>query len=147
MPAKILYLVLMVFSVMYFGCVGNDSQTSSKVLADNYKYSFFDTSGNSFIEGKMKLLASGERLTGEYTVDTSFGDRPSGFSSLPGILSGNINTKEMAVFLNLNPKIADNNIFVYASLVQDSLNGYWVQSTMVGIKAKGDFRAVKIKQP
>ena len=144
MSAKI-FSVLIIFSVIYLGCSGNDNKTSSMVQSENYKYSFFDASGNSFMEGKLILRSGGEKLTGEYTIDTSFVERPSGFSSLPGILSGNINTKEMTVFLNLNPKIADNNIFIYADMVPDSLNGYWIQSTMVGIKAKGDFRAVKIK--
>jgi len=145
MLKKIFYFILVVVSAAYFGCSGNGNKPSS-VSEENYKYSFSDTSNISFIEGKMKLLVNGESLTGEYTIDTSFSESPSGLSSLQGILSGNIEDKGKRIFLNMNPKHADNNIFVYADIVPDSIKGYWVNSSIVGIKAKGNFIAVKTQK-
>jgi hypothetical protein len=149
MLKKIFYFILVVVSVACYGCAGNDAKTPAVIKEENYKYSFSDTSDIPFIEGKMKLFINGDRLIGEYTIDTSFSERPSGFSSLPGALSGNIETsetKEKTVFLNMNPKLADNNIFVYTVIASDSLKGYWVHSSMVGIKAKGNFIAVKTQK-
>jgi hypothetical protein len=47
------------------------------------------------------------------------------------------------ISINMNPKIADANLFISAKISGDSLNGTWMYSTMKGVQQAGLFKSVK----
>jgi hypothetical protein len=63
-----------------------------------------------------------------------------------GKFSGVIDEKNKKAFVNLNPRISDNNAFLRFDIKENELNGTWEKSTMMGIKEKGGFVATKVKE-
>ena len=47
-------------------------------------------------------------------------------------------------FINLNPAISDNNVFLRFDIKDNELIGTWEKSTMMGIKDRGGFTATKV---
>ncbi|TRZ64048.1 hypothetical protein D4R20_03255 [bacterium] len=150
MTKKILLLIFLAMSGLYLGCSGNSScafVSGSIVLSGNYDFVFTDSLNTPFLDGKMNLkVVDGDKVSGDYTMGNKYSDRPDGFSSLQGLLAGSVDSKNMSVFLNMNPKLADNNIFVNADIKQqDIIKGNWTYSTYTGTKRKGSFTAYKSK--
>lgn len=106
-----------------------------------------DTSGSKLVEGILHIKDyDNEKISGTYTKDKVYSDNFPGFSSMKGSFSGNVDIKEKKAFLNLNPKLADNNIFINIEIKKDTLNGKWTFSNMTGAVSTGRFYAEKVKK-
>jgi len=149
---KIYLLLLLSFVVYYYGCSGGcttscTSETCSDLISGKYKYTMTDTSDAKLIEGILNIKDhDNERISGTYTKDKVYNDNFPGYSSLKGAFSGNVDIKEKKAFINANPKIADNNVFINFEIKKDSLIGRWTFSTMKGEITRGLFYANRIKQ-
>jgi hypothetical protein len=149
---KKLYLFLLLPLVIYYGCTGgcNTSCTTLScwdLISGKYNYTMLDSLDNKLVEGELSFVDYSEgKVSGIYTKDKILNDSFPGYSSMKGSFSGKVDIKEKKLFINTNPKIADNNIFIKCDIIKDSLAGKWTFSTMLGIIAKGNFFAKKIKK-
>jgi hypothetical protein len=146
---RILRKVLGLLTLVSFitGCQGSKTDDGKKSLIGKYAFTASDTLDKMLIDGMMEILKKdGKVLSGKYEVMNRHAE-PNELSGIKdkGYFEGQVDEKNGRVFFNLTPKLADNNIFVDAEWKNDStLAGTWTHSTIVGINAKGDFRAVKI---
>ena len=149
---KKLYLLLLLPLVIYYGCSGGctsscTSESCSALLSGKYNYTMTDSSDNKLLEGIIKFTEfDNEKIGGIYTKEKIYNDSFPGYYSMKGSFSGTIDVTEKKVFVNANPKLADNNVFINFEIKKDSLIGKWTFSTMKGVAGNGRFFAVKIKK-
>lgn len=149
---KKLYLFLLLPLFIYIGCTGGctttcTSESCSDLISGKYKYTMTDSIDNKLVEGVFNFTDyDNEKISGTYTKDKVFNDSFPGFKSMRGFFSGNVDVNEKKAFINTNPKIADNNIFISVEIKKDSLAGRWSFSTIRGPIASGNFYASKIKK-
>jgi hypothetical protein len=90
----------------------------------------------------LKLIVNDPDISGEWQLIMignikNAGDQ-FGSGSLNGLVISDVN-----YHINLNPQMADNNVFLEGILTGDSLNGSWNWSTFIGITNSGTFTAVR----
>lgn len=147
---KKIYFLLLLPVLYYFGCTGGCSTyctTDCKdLICGKYYYTISDSIDNKLVDGVINISdCEGDKISGTYSKDKIFSDSFPGYSSLKGFFSGNVDAKEKKAFINLNPKIADNNIFISIEINKENLKGKWTYSTMRGKIGTGSFSAVKVK--
>jgi hypothetical protein len=148
---KKLYFLLLLPLLYFYGCTGGcttscTSESCKDLICGKYYYTFSDSLDNKLVEGVINVSdCEGDKISGTYSKDKIHNDSFSGYSSLKGFFSGNVDVKEKKAFINLNPKIADNNIFVNVEIKKETLSGKWTYSTMRGKIGWGNFSAVKVK--
>jgi hypothetical protein len=112
----------------------------------NYKYELTDSAGNKLAEGTIKTRIYKEPdFTGTFTTAKFTEDSPLAVLPSDGKLTGTLDEKNKKAFINLNPAIADDNVFLRFNVTESNLDGTWERSGMTGIKGKGLFKATKIK--
>ncbi|MCI0471968.1 MAG: hypothetical protein L0Y76_00110, partial [Ignavibacteria bacterium] len=84
-------------------------------------------------------------FTGTYTATKLTEDNTLTVLSADGKLTGTLDEKSKKAFINLNPAVADDNVFLRFTITESTLDGTWERSGMTGIKGRGLFKAVKIK--
>lgn len=147
---KKLYILLLFPLLYYYGCTGGCSSYCTadckELICGKYYYTISDSLDNKLIDGVINFSdCDGNKIGGTYSKDKIYNDNFPGFSSLKGFFNGNADVKEKKAFINLNPLIADNNIFVNLEVNQNNLKGKWVFSTLRGKSGAGNFSAVKVK--
>jgi hypothetical protein len=142
---KIINAVVLVVSasLIFHACSGSDSG-KYKLQAGNYGFTMTDSTGKHLLAGDMTInKTESMKISGSYDVTKKYIDKLPGMSMSKGIFEGTYDSARGIVSLNLNPKIADANIFVTARIYRSSLAGEWIYSTMMGPKARGNFVAEK----
>jgi len=149
---KKLYLLLLLPLVIYYGCTGGCTtsctlESCSDLISGKFNYTMLDSSDTKLLEGTLKINDyDNEKISGTYTKDKVYADNFPGYASMTGFFSGNVDVKEKKAFINTNPKLADNNIYINFEIKKDSLAGKWTYSTMLGKISTGKFLAVKVKK-
>jgi hypothetical protein len=148
---KKLYILLLLPLIYYYGCTGgcttNCGTECKDLICGKYYYTLSDSTDAKLIDGVINISdCDGEKIGGTYSKDKIYSDNFPGYKSLMGFFSGNVDTKEKKGFINLNPKLADNNFFLNFDIKKDSLAGKWTYSTMRGSIGRGYFYAVKVKK-
>lgn len=147
------YLYITVFALLLAaflqGCSGCPEKEKSyspfvKSFLGNYGFKMSDSSGKTIAEGLISPKDfTDPNISGTYTVtnfvESSFKSEISQSNNFTGVLE----EKTKKVFINLNPKIADNNIYLRLDFSGSELKGTWEKSTMTGLHGKGIFTAVK----
>jgi hypothetical protein len=147
-----LFVLTVVLTLSISGCMRcqNNTVFTSPLVESflaNYNFVMTDSTGVTILEGTMKpKIFEDPDFTGVFAItkvnDTRY------YSVIPqgGKFSGVIDEKNKKAFVNLNPRISDNNAFLRFDIKENELNGTWEKSTMMGIKEKGGFVATKVKE-
>ncbi len=148
---KILYILpaFLLLAVIIQGCSGCPDKEKSytpfiKSFLGNYGFKMTDSAGKPVAEGLISPNDfSDPNISGTYTV-TNFADASyKAELSQSGSFTGVLEEKTKKVFINMNPKVADNNVFLRLDFAGTELKGTWEKSTMTGIRGKGAFTAAK----
>lgn len=130
-------------SIILFSCSSSNVDSSKKFSAGKYNCIFTDSLDSKVVEGEMTIDSVGLNFIGIYkTTKTVNADYP-GVSHMSGEFQGGFNETSKLYGFNMNPKVADANVFVTAKWINGKLKGTWTYSTMMGIRAKGNFEAVR----
>lgn len=130
---------LFIFSVIIISCSGSDKTEKNYSL---YDFIFYDSTGTDTIAaGTLKLSTLKQKTSGFYKINRKAAEFP--IQNDSSVCEGTYDSAKNSLWLNMNPKLADNNVFVTAVLLNNKLEGDWVYSTMKGIKDKGKFYAEK----
>jgi hypothetical protein len=129
------------FAVFILSCSGS-KYTPAELKTGNYTFSMSDSTGTTSADGDMKLDTNSEgKVYGTYTFANKYVKDYPGLSTMGGTFSGDYKKSEGMVFLNMNPKLADANVFVNVKVYRSSLAGEWKYTTINGVKAAGKFVA------
>lgn len=130
-------------ALILFVCSSSNIDTS-RLSKGKYNYVFTDSLGNKIIEGEMTVDTAASKFKGTFKSSKVMNADYPGISIMKsGEYQGGYNEISNMYGLNMNPKIADANIFVSAKWFDGKLKGTWTYSTMMGIRSKGNFEAVK----
>lgn len=109
-----------------------------------FDYVAFDSDGARVLEGRLVLnVGEDGSVTGSWEIDWAPGADQNtvvGPQVGNGSLVGNVTDGDL--FANLNPQIADNNVFLRGTYVGNQIAGAWDYSTLAG-STVGDFTAAK----
>lgn len=143
---KYTFILLILASI--YSCGSSDPIIrKNKFILGDFDYKMTDSTGNLLASGTMKVtyLKAGN-LSGNYTVTKNPDYTFDGASTMnDGPFSGMYEDTTSIVFFNMNPKMADANVFIYAKDYTDSLTGYWNYSVFRGNKTGGFYSAKRIK--
>ena len=132
--------VLCLIIVGIYSC--SSSNTPSKTYTD-YEFIFTDSTGVDTVAfGVLHLGSLQPKTSGYFEIYKKinwFFLKDSDSSKC----EGTYDSVKKSIWLNMNPKLADNNVFITASFINNKLEGDWIHSTMKGIKDKGKFYAEK----
>jgi hypothetical protein len=144
-------LVLVIFGSTFYGCMRcqNNIIFTSKFVESflgSYNYTMNDSLGNKVAEGLLRpKIFEDPDISGYFKIDSLYNDKFNSMLGKGGNFFGTLDEKTKKCFINLTPKIADNNIFLRLDVKENELDGTWERSTMRGIIEKGTFKAAKIK--
>jgi hypothetical protein len=139
---KYIYCALLfTICIVVISCSGS-KYTPSSFKTGSYSFSMSDSSGNTLVEGDMKLDTNAEgKIYGSYSFTNKYITNFPGYSTMTGSCEGTYVRSENMIHLNMNPKVADANVFIGARVYRSSLAGEWSFSTFRGAKATGKFVA------
>jgi hypothetical protein len=134
------FYILALLTIFIYACSGSDRTEKNYT---QYLFVFYDSTGTDTVAyGNLRFGSLKQKTEGFYTVYKKNSTLP--FSNdTSAVLEGSFDNIKKSLWLNMNPKLADNNIFVTAVLLNDIFEGDWMYSTMKGIKEKGKFYARK----
>lgn len=151
MRTGLFLLLLLIFALLYFSC----SNSGSSVLNESpylkkgafYSFKMSDENNKPLAEGIMKIVyKTNLYISGTYELTKVHDNSVPGLNSMQGEFSGKESKDDNAVYLNMNPKIADNNIIFEFNVSNDKFEGTWYYSTFAGRKAKGILSGNKIEK-
>lgn len=138
---KFFFLLVPVVSIFVLSCSGS-KYTAVDIKTGNYSFSMSDSTGNTLVDGDMKIdTTESVKVFGTYSFTKKYVSDFPGLSTMGGNFGGTYEKSTGMVHLNMNPKIADANVFINAKVFRNSLAGEWSYSTIKGIKATGKFVA------
>src|SRR5205085_6878359 len=136
MKKKNIYLLpfLILVCVFIYSCSGSDSGTNPKsIRTGTYDYVFRDSLTNRIlITGVMDIDTSGADIYGHYSVTTVADSSFTGYGSVQrgGEFKGHYDKTTGEISMNMNPRVADANMFINAKVKTKTLNGSWNFSGM-----------------
>jgi hypothetical protein len=143
------YTVILLILVSIYCCSTSDPIIRRyKFKIGEFNYQLTDSSGKNLVTGVMKVnFLKENNMSGSYTVVKEPDAQFDGMETLKDNtgFTGQYNDSSAVVFFNMNPKIADANIFINAKDYTDSLKGTWSYSTFRGNKSGGFYSAKRIK--
>jgi hypothetical protein len=154
MKIKFYILPLLVSALLLLGACGGSKTTTTITKIDSvkenkapvnlgiYDFSIYDSLEVKLADGTLKIeSAADKRLGGQYQVINQYVDNIPGLFNKSGAFEGQYSVEESKLFINMNPKIADANIFLNGTTYQDSVIGTWNYSTFRGPTNSGIFKA------
>lgn len=136
-------LFTILIGIYLFSCSGSKSKPTSFVKEGKYSFILSDTADIKLCDGTILIeTTQTDKIFGKYEITKKYVDTINGLNSDMGYFEGKADKKTNSIFINLNPKIADANVFIDAKVSDDSLIGDWRYSTLNGIQNKGKFKAV-----
>lgn len=124
---------------------------SSKELGDDlefvkgdYTYNLLDSSGKKLASGSFVIAEiNGKDVSGTYSFDEMFVNDFPGRESMTGKFSGQLGADNKTLWINTNPKLSDNNVFMNITAGKFSYLGEWRFSTMRGSVGTGKIQLFK----
>jgi hypothetical protein len=102
-----------------------------------------DSNNTSLSEGELVVESFlAKKISGNYKVTKMYVDKINGLKS-KGKFEGTADDQMQNININMNPKLADANLFITAKVTGDSLNGTWDYSTIKGVTSAGFFKSIK----
>jgi len=143
MEKLFIIFIISISAIIYSGCSSGNSEGSFKLEKGNYKFSMTDSLKSKLAEGTLsvKTVSSG-KISGTYVFTKKYKDFDGSYV-MNGEFSGDINKSENKVFINTNPRIADNNVFWNLEFGKSGLSGSWVHSVFRGTSSRGFVKITK----
>ncbi len=127
-----------------------DGVTGPEELSGVYVYQATDSTGTLLLTGTLQILFHDDSsVTGSWVIERTPDaetDTEVGPQVGEGTLQGQLSAEDLV--LDLNPGVADANVFLAGALVRGSpaprLEGDWSYSTLAGAVAAGHFIATRL---
>ena len=134
--------IFLLLGICFYACSGSNSNTDKTQLI-KYNFVMTDSNNTSLSEGELVVESFlAKKISGNYKITKMYADKVNGLKS-KGKFEGTADDQMQNISINMNPKIADANLFITAKVSGDSLNGTWAYSTIKGVTSAGFFKSVK----
>ena len=135
MNKKILLLPVIVLICIYcYACSGSKiDPNSTTLLTGTYDFTMTDSlAGITLVKGTVSVDTSGDDLFGHYYITSVTDSSFTGYGSIKrgGEYKGHYDRIGHLVSMNMNPRIADANVYLSAAIKGATLNGGWNFSVM-----------------
>jgi len=143
-----LYIVIFLLAAFIGGCTSSGGSDNQIELAD-YTFTMYGSGGAKVASGVMTVKSINAKdvnmpsISGTYTVTNWYVEDFPGKSSMNGEFGGNMDYEKGKIFVNMNPKIADANVFFNASIYSSFYQGEWNYSTFRGPTNRGELKITK----
>jgi hypothetical protein len=150
MNIKFFILPVLVSTALLIGACGSSKTTTKKIVEINkapvdtgvYDFSIYDSLQFKLADGTLNIKnTNNTRLYGSFEVINQYVDNIPGLFKKSGDFEGQYSLEESRISINMNPKIADANIFLNGTAYRDSVIGTWNYSTFRGPANEGIFKA------
>lgn len=134
---------MLIASSFYQGCSSSGSSGSNKLQSGEYSYSLWNSDGKLVADGKLIVDSiSSTKVTGTYKMSVLYDSTFTEGSRLKGgSFTGSYNSKANTVGFNMNPLVADDNVYFNGTYSKGTIDGQWTHSTLKGEASKGKFKA------
>jgi hypothetical protein len=151
------FVVAVVFGAVLFlsGCANNVSNEPTAPAGSSlektntgtqisYAYSGFSSGGMQIVRGQMSFVfGESGRVTGRWNFRALVDTTRIGPQHGSGLFTGSLNNGVLTI--NLNPRVADNNVVLSGRFDRASYAGRWQWIGFPGVINGGTFRAVRIR--
>ncbi len=143
MNIKSYYVLLLIFAgIAFYSCSSSKNNSGIVPQTGDYTFTFSDSVGNKLIDGNLTIeTADGGKISGSFKKSNTYDSTFSAYNLLKGGKFTGTYKQNGDISFNMNPMLADNNVYVGSKLSGDNISGNWSQSTMTGTKSKGMFNA------
>lgn len=137
----------MIKTWVLLGCVlvlcGCATVSDDSTALGTFRYTGYDQAGTAIVEGWLRLeMQDAVTVSGRWQLQAIGNPQNIGPQVGSGNLGGDLrNGQELT--LNLNPQMADNNVFLAGTYTPAEITGTWNWATMLGTVNQGTFRAVR----
>jgi hypothetical protein len=130
---------LLLTTVLWVGC---KRASSDSIPAGAYAYTSYDSSGAVLVRGWLTIIISDSTtISGEWHLKPIGDSQRIGPQTGDGNLVGGINGAK--VWIELNPKVRNNNLQLNGTLTPSKLAGQWSWISYDGVGNQGAFEAVR----
>ncbi len=142
---QFIFIPFLLYFAFIIGCGTSKIDIVKLNISGKYYFVMYDSSAGQLAEGNLQISKTDNTLlSGTYKFTKKYSQDSPVYGTMKGYFEGNLTDNGSKAFFNMNPKLADNNVFINAEVAVDSLNGMWTYSTMKGVKDSGKFRAVRV---
>jgi hypothetical protein len=142
-----LFCLVFSFALIIYSCssTGHSTETTYELSAGEYTYTIWDSVSNKILEGEMNIsTVSKTAVTGSYKTSVIYDSTFPGVTRLQGgDFKGKFLPETGMLSINMNPKVADYNVYFSGKSESNKITGDWTLSTFSGTKNKGKFQAIK----
>ena len=129
------------FLLMTTVLVACDDTGANAPVSEAYSYTAYDSSGAALVEGTLSFSIKDSSITGSWHLSAIGNAQNIGPQVGFGEMRGGIYTGEIR--LNLNPRMVDNNVFLFGQFEGNGFHGEWMWLTFSGWTNAGTFKAQK----
>ena len=133
----LIYVICCSLVIIYYGCscgcpVPTEEEITNKVMGKGeYNLVMEDSSGVKILDGVLKVVKAGKNaISGSYSLTKVYMENFPGLYSMKGVFSGSVDSSSNKVFINTNPKVADNNVTLNLEQKNNKFEGYWTYRTI-----------------
>jgi hypothetical protein len=142
---KNIFLLSAVFLFCLYCCACSGSKvnpTSKTLITGNYHFALSDSLWRVLLNGTMNVDTTGGNVTGSYKISVVKDSSFYGYSMLRGGgFTGKYDKTGGFISLNMNPKVADANVYITLKIRGEYLTGTWNYATMSGNLNGGNIKA------
>lgn len=133
--------------VFLMACSSSTSNVEDLIFTkSDYSFSMFDTTGNLLANGVFTITTiNGNDVSGSYRFNQGSVQNFPGRESMTGSFSGQLSENQKNLWVNTNPKLSDNNVFMNITAGKFSYLGDWRYSTMRGSLSSGKIQLFVMK--
>lgn len=143
-------IILFFVTALFAGCTSSQSSDNQIQLAD-YNFTMYGQGGAKIADGVFTVKnitvkdVNMPSITGTYTVTNWYTDDFPAKSTFNGEFAGNMDYEKGKIYMNMNPRIADANVFFNATIYSSFYQGEWNYSTFRGPTNRGELKITKQK--
>ena len=137
MKSSYIFFSLLILT-SWFGC----KRASESIPKGAYAYTCFDNNGVALVSGWFTVIvADSTTVSGEWHFEAIGNPQKIGPQTGDGKLIGGVNGEK--VWIELNPKVRNNNLQLNGILARGRVDGQWAWISYDGIMNQGSFKAVR----
>ncbi len=136
------YICIVLSLSTFFLWIDCKQTVSESIPTDAYAYTSYDSSGTALVRGWFTLImADSATLSGKWHLEPIGDPQRIGPQTGDGNLVGGMNGEK--VWIELNPKVSNNNLQLNGILASGRLTGQWNWIRYDGMANQGTFQAIK----
>lgn len=130
--------------LFYYSCSSSNYEVTKGLQKGEYDLTIYDSVNHKLMDGTMNIESvEGAIVKGKYKIVNRYDSSIAAINRLnAGKMTAQYSSATGDIGFNMNPLIADDNIFLGGKVYADSISGKWNHSIFRGTMGWGYFKAV-----